>query len=58
MPLSVPMTWAISQYRAVLSVIASRTEKLRSVVRAPRESPEVLNYLRSIGIGRNVDVYA
>lgn len=52
------MSWAISQYRAVLSVIAARSEALRSVVRAPRESAETLQYLRSIGIGRNIDVYA
>lgn len=58
LPLSVPVSWAISQYRQVLSVIATRTGALRQIVKVPRESPEVLQYLHSIGIGRNVDVYA
>lgn len=58
MPLSVSVSWAISQYRQVLSVIATRTESLRSIVKVPREPAEVRAYLQSIGIGRNVDVYA
>jgi hypothetical protein len=58
LPLSVSVSWAISQYRQVLSVIASRTESLRQIVKTPKESPEMQQYLRSIGIGRNIDVYA
>ncbi|HET9030259.1 MAG TPA: hypothetical protein VFN49_08780 [Candidatus Aquilonibacter sp.] len=58
LPLSVSVSWAISQYRQVLSVIASRTESLRGIVKIPRESAEVRAYLHSIGIGRNIDVYA
>ena len=57
-PLSVSVSWAISQYRQVLSVIASRTESLRQIVKLPKESPEIRQYLRAIGIGRNIDVYA
>jgi hypothetical protein len=58
LPVSVSVSWAISQYRQVLKVIASRTESLRQIVKLPRESAEVRAYLRSIGIGRNIDVYA
>ncbi len=58
LPLSVSVSWAISQYRQVLSVIASRTESLRQIVKTPKESPELRQYLRSIGIGRNIDIYA
>lgn len=58
LPLSVSVSWAISQYRQVLSVISTRTEALRQIVKLPRESEEIRSYLRSIGIGRNIDVYA
>ena len=58
LPLNVSVSWAISQYRQVLKVIASKTESLRQIVKIPRESPEMRAYLRSIGIGRNIDVYA
>ena len=56
--ISVSVPWAISQYRAVLTTLGSRTRKSTQIVRVPRESPEVLAYLGSIGIGRNIDVYA
>jgi hypothetical protein len=53
---SISVSWAIAQYRAVL-----RTDSTRAgfgPARIPTDPPDVVRYFRAIGIGRNVDVYA
>jgi len=56
--ISISIAWAISQYRNVVRTVANAAKGVGGIVKLPKEPPEVLHYLRSIGIGRNVDVYA
>jgi hypothetical protein len=53
---SISVSWAIAQYRAVLQTVSARTGL--GPVRLPKDPPDVVRYFRAIGIGRNVDVYA
>jgi hypothetical protein len=55
--LTISVAWAISQYREIAAVINGRLRG-RQIVRTPNDPPEVTNYWRTIGVGRNVDVYA
>lgn len=54
---SISVSWAISQYRQVVAAIGTRVRSTNIAVKVPRESPEVISYLRAMGIGRNIDVY-
>jgi hypothetical protein len=55
--IQIPVAWAISQYREITSVI-NRRLRGKGFVRTPSDPPEVTSYFRTVGIGRNVDVYA
>jgi len=54
---SLTVAWAISQYRQALSSVGLGRRGAASI-KAPSDPPEVLRYLRAIGIGRNIDAYA
>ena len=54
---SISIAWAISQYRNVVKTVAMATRGAAGIVKIPKEPPEVVRYLRAIGIGRNIDVY-
>jgi hypothetical protein len=54
---SLTVAWAISQYRQALKSVGLRRGGPTSI-KAPSDPPEVLRYLRAIGIGRNIDAYA
>jgi hypothetical protein len=56
--ISISVAWAISQYRQVLAAVAMAGRGVRQSMKVPTDSPEVIRYLRAIGIGRNVDAYA
>jgi hypothetical protein len=56
--ISISVSWAISQYRHVLATIGSGVRTASRAIKAPSEPPEVIAYLHSIGIGRNIDAYA
>jgi hypothetical protein len=53
---SISVSWAIAQYRAVLRTVNARTGL--GPVRVPSDPPDVVRYFRAIGIGRAIDVYA
>jgi hypothetical protein len=53
---SLTVAWAISQYRQALSSVG--LGRRGGTIKAPSDPPEVLRYLRAIGIGRNIDAYA
>jgi hypothetical protein len=53
---SISVSWAIAQYRAVLRTVSTRAGF--GPVRIPKDPPDVVQYFRAIGVGRNVDVYA
>ncbi|HEY5341409.1 MAG TPA: hypothetical protein VIK27_10305 [Candidatus Aquilonibacter sp.] len=54
--ISIPVSWAIAQYRQVLRTVSARTGL--GPVRVPHDPPDVVRYFRAIGIGRNIDLYA
>jgi hypothetical protein len=56
--IGVSVTWAISQYRSVVDAVSKRARSIGRINKQPRESAETLAYLRSIGLGQNVDAYA
>jgi hypothetical protein len=56
--ISISVAWAISQYRQALSAVGTGLRGARRIIKAPQDPPEVILYLRSIGIGRNIDAYA
>ncbi len=56
--LSIPVSWAISQYRQVLAGIATRGRALNKSVKIPSDPPEIVAYWRAIGVGRHIDAYA
>jgi hypothetical protein len=53
---SISVSWAIAQYRAVLQAAGTRAGF--GPARLPKDPPDVVRYFRAIGIGRNIDVYA
>jgi hypothetical protein len=55
---SLTVAWAISQYRQALSSVGLGRRGQATSIKAPSDPPEVLRYLRAIGIGRNIDAYA
>lgn len=55
---SISIAWAISQYRQALAAVGLTKRGTASSIKKPTESPEIIRYLRSIGIGRHVDAYA
>ncbi len=55
---SLTVAWAISQYRQALKTVGLGRRVGGSSIKAPSDPPEVLRYLRAIGIGRNIDAYA
>jgi hypothetical protein len=57
-PTSLTIAWAIAQYRQALASVGLGKNAASRVVKTPSESPEIVRYLRAIGIGRNVDAYA
>ncbi len=56
--ISISVEWAISQYRQVIATVTRAQRGAGGVVKIPKDPPEIVNYLRSIGIGRNIDAYA
>jgi hypothetical protein len=56
--IGVSLSWAVSQYRSVVDAVSKRARSVGRINKQPKESPEVLAYLRSIGLGRNIDAYA
>lgn len=56
--IGVSLSWAVSQYRSVVDAVSKRARSVGRLNKQPKESPEVLAYLRTMGIGRNIDAYA
>jgi hypothetical protein len=56
--ISISVAWAISQYRQALSTVGLGRGSAPQTVKVPRDPPEILRYLQSIGIGRHIDAYA
>jgi hypothetical protein len=56
--ISISVAWAISQYRAALATVGRGGRAVLTRIKGPSEPPEITAYLRSIGIGRNIDAYA
>jgi hypothetical protein len=54
---SLTVAWAIQQYRQALNSVGLGRRGATSI-KSPSDPPEVLRYLRAIGIGRNIDAYA
>jgi hypothetical protein len=55
---SLTIAWAIAQYRQALAAVGLRRGGAAHTIKAPSDPPEVIRYLRAIGIGRNIDAYA
>jgi hypothetical protein len=55
--ISVSLSWAIAQYQRVGAALRGAASITPPSIR-PKDPPQVIQYLRAIGIGRNVDVYA